>query len=319
MKIRTAAVLGAGAVGSYIIWGVSKCTDIRLGVIAEGARAERLKQNGCRINQEVYRPEVWTPEEANGADLIIVALKYGALPGALDSLRRSVGEHTIVMSLMNGVDSEEIISAEIGTSHVLPSLIKIASHKEEDGYCFNPETTIGIIFGELKAPYQSERVQAVEELFENAGLCYRITEDIEVEIWSKFRLNVCNNLPQAIIGAGVGCYQDSVHMRAISAGLRRELETVAEAKGIDLSKADTLSNRGSAVPPTARYSTLQDLDAGRHTEIDMFSGVLMRMGKELDIPTPYNEYTYHMIKALEEKNDGKFDYTGQNKETSCAK
>ena len=63
------------------------------------------------------------------------------------------------------------------------------------------------------------------------------------------------------------------------------------------------------MPPTARYSTLQDLDAGRHTEIDMFSGALMRMGRALGVPTPYNEYTYHMIKALEEKNDGLFDYT----------
>ena len=319
MKIRSVAVLGAGAVGSYIIWGVSKCEDIKLGVIAEGERAERLKRNGCMINQETYHPEVWTPEEAKGVDLIIVALKYGALPGTLDSLRRSVGEHTTVMSLMNGVDSEELIAAEIGASHVLPSLIKIASHKEKEGYCFNPETTIGIIFGELEAPYYSARVRAIEELFENAGMRYRITEDIEAEIWSKFRLNVSNNLPQAVLGAGVGCYQDSVHMRAISTGLRRELEAVAEAKGIDLSKADTSSNHGSAVPPTARYSTLQDLDAGRHTEIDMFSGALMRMGKELGIPTPYNEYTYHMIKALEEKNDGKFDYTGQSSETTCAK
>ena len=48
----------------------------------------------------------------------------------------------------------------------------------------------------------------------------------------------------------------------------------------------------------------------------MFSGALMKMGKELGIPTPYNEYTYHIIKALEEKNDGLFDYSGQNKETT---
>lgn len=62
------------------------------------------------------------------------------------------------------------------------------------------------------------------------------------------------------------------------------------------------------IPDTTHFSTLQDLDAGRHTEIDMFSGVLIKMGKELGIPMPYNEYTYHIIKALEEKNDGKFDY-----------
>ena len=93
----------------------------------------------------------------------------------------------------------------------------------------------------------------------------------------------------------------------------------AAAKGIDMQRVDAVSGKGCAVKPSARYSTLQDLDAGRHTEIDMFSGALMRMGKELGIPTPYNEYTYHMIKAMEEKNDGKFDYTGKQEETTCAK
>ena len=105
-----------------------------------------------------------------------------------------------------------------------------------------------------------------------------------------------------------------VTMKAISDGLRRELEAIATARGIDLRIADAVSH-GCAVPATARYSTLQDLDAGRHTEIDMFSGALMRMGKELGIPTPYNEYTYHMIKAMEEKNDGLFDYDGTEEPT----
>lgn len=317
MEIKTVAVLGAGAVGSYVIWGLSRRKDIRLGVIAEGERAERMKK-GCLINGTVYHPEVWTPQDARETDLLIVALKYGALPAALEGIRMITGENTTVMSLMNGVDSEELISEKIGASHVLHSLIKIASHKEENGYYFNPKTTIGIIFGELTAPYQSERVQAVESLFKDTWLHYRVTEHIREEIWSKFRLNVCNNLPQAILGAGVGCYQDSVHMKQISGGLRRELEAVAAAKGIDISQADSSSSHGSAVPPSARYSTLQDLDAGRHTEIDMFSGALVRMGRELGIPTPYNEYTYHMIKALEEKNDGKFDYSKDGRVT-CAK
>ena len=310
MKIKSVAVLGAGAVGSYVIWGLSEKKDIRLGVIASGERAKRLKNKGCKINDTVYRPEVWTPEEAHGVDFLIVSLKYGALPGALDDITAVTGENTVIMSLMNGVDSEEIIAEKVGAEHLLHAVIKVASHKENDGYVFNPEATLGIIFGEVSAPYDSERVQAVLDLFSGTGLHYRATDCILEEIWSKFRLNVCNNLPQAILGAGVGCYRDSVHMKAISDGLRAELMTIAEAKGIDISKADVSSGRGSAVPPTARYSTLQDLDAGRHTEIDMFSGALIRMGKELGIPTPYNEFTYHMIKALEEKNDGRFDYSG---------
>lgn len=230
--------------------------------------------------------------------------------GALDDITAVTGENTVIMSLMNGVDSEEIIAEKAGAEHLLHAVIKVASHKENDGYVFNPEATLGIIFGEVSAPYDSERVQAVLDLFSGTGLHYRATDCILEEIWSKFRLNVCNNLPQAILSAGVGCYRDSVHMKAISDGLRAELMAIAEAKGIDINKADVSSGRGSAVPPTARYSTLQDLDAGRHTEIDMFSGALIRMGKELGIPTPYNEFTYHMIKALEEKNDGRFDYSG---------
>ena len=319
MKIQSVAVLGAGAVGSYVIWGLSHKKDIRLGVIAEGERADRLKKGGCRINDEVYRPEVWSPQEAEDVDLLIVSLKYGSLPEALESIKTIVGEHTTVMSLMNGVDSEELIAEQVGDDKVLRSLIKVASHKEENGYYFNPETTLGIIFGELAAPFDSGRVQAIESLFADTGIHFRSTEFIREEIWGKFRLNVCNNLPQAILGAGVGCYRDSTHMKAISDGLRRELEQIALAKGIDMSKMAGTSGRGSAVPASARYSTLQDLDAGRHTEIDMFAGALMRMGEELGIPTPYNEYTYHMIKALEEKNDGLFDYQGERDKTTWAK
>ena len=164
MNIKKVAVLGAGAVGSYVIWGLSKRDGISLGVVAEGERAGRLKK-GCIINDVTYNPEVWTPQEAQGADLLIVSLKYGALPDALDSIAAVTADNTTVMSLMNGVDSEEIIAAKIGAEHVIGSLIKVASHKEGSGYYFDPETTIGIIFGEFEAPYNSERVEAIEKLF----------------------------------------------------------------------------------------------------------------------------------------------------------
>ena len=317
MKIKKVAVLGAGAVGSYVIWGLSQKDNIQLGVIAGGERAERLKK-GITINNKKYYPNVWSSTEKD-IDLLIVALKYNSLQNAVKTIASAVNENTVVMSLMNGVDSEEIISAEIGKKNVIHSCIKVASHKENNGYCFNPETTLGIIFGETEEPYYSERVKAIEELFSNTGLHYRYTDYILEEMWAKFRLNVCNNLPQAILGAGVGCYEDSIHMKAISDGLRNELETIATSKGIDINKSGELSKRGSAVPASARYSTLQDIDAGRHTEIDMFSGAMMRMGKELGIATPYNEYTYHMIKALEEKNDGVFQYQGGNDRVSWSK
>ena len=89
-EIKSAAVLGAGAVGSYVIWGLSQKENIRLGVIADGERAERLKINGCRINQKIYRPEVWNVQEAHGVDLLIVSLKYTALSGALETIQEEI-------------------------------------------------------------------------------------------------------------------------------------------------------------------------------------------------------------------------------------
>ena len=58
----------------------------------------------------------------------------------------------------------------------------------------------------------------------------------------------------------------------------------------------------------ARFSTLQDLDNGRHTEVDMFAGAVVRMSREKGLEAPYCEFAYHCIKVLEEKNDGKFEF-----------
>ena len=249
-----------------------------------------------------------TPEEAAGVDLLIVATKYQALRPALGDIQTVAGEHTTVMSLMNGVDSEEIIGEVIDPSQIVHSLIKVASERKSNQVVFDPETTIGIVYGEADLSRGTGRIEALNDLFADTGLHYRATDVILTEIWSKFRLNVPNNQAQAMVGCGVGAYRDSEHVAFLRDRLREEVDRIAEKKGIDFDKADTSSTFGSKVRDQARYSTLQDLDAGRHTEVDMFAGAVVRMGRELGIPTPYNEFTYHMIKALEEKNDGKFDY-----------
>ena len=69
MNIKKVAVLGAGAVGSYVIWGLSNNKNITLGVVADGERNERLKTQGLMINGTKYTPQVWTPEEAHNVDL----------------------------------------------------------------------------------------------------------------------------------------------------------------------------------------------------------------------------------------------------------
>ncbi|MDO4961927.1 MAG: 2-dehydropantoate 2-reductase [Eubacteriales bacterium] len=312
MKINSVAIFGSGAIGSFILWGLSKKPEIDVCVVASGERKARLERDGMMINHKRYTPAVRTPEEARGADLLLVCLKYNSLRPALKEIKAAANEHTIVMCLMNGVDSEDVVSEVIDGRQVIYSVIKVNSERRNGEVNFNPESAIGVIYGEKDAEriaaFGTERTDAISELFEGTTIKHYATDVILSEIWSKFRVNVSLNLPQAMVNCGVGAYDDSEHVAFISRKLREELEAVAAAKGIDISLSDPKFSGASKTLPKARYSTLQDLDAKRHTEIDMFSGAIVRMGKELGIPTPYNEFTYHMIKALEEKNDGLFDY-----------
>ena len=305
MKIKKVALLGAGAVGAYFVWGLAEKQDIDFCVIAKDARKARLEKDGLIINGKQYNPSVKTPEEAGAVDLLLVSSKQDGLEAALPDMQKLVGENTMVISLLNGVSSEDIIGKAVGMEYMLYSVMRIASVREENRINFVPENTMGIFVGEKDFREPTERVLAVEELFRDTGIRYNFVEDIVADIWMKYACNISQNLPQAVLGVGFGAYVDSVHVHAIAEALWKEVVQVAKAKGILLKEELALFN---GVRPAARFSTLQDLDAGRHTEIDMLAGEMVRMGEECGIAVPWCEYTYHLIKALEEKNDGKFVY-----------
>lgn len=124
MNIKKAAILGAGAVGSYVIWGLSNKDGIELGVVAKDERNKRLKNKGITINGVKYTPNVWTPKEAKDADLLIVALKYGNLPDTLDDIEKIVGENTIYIMVRNSNSTE--FSFVIKFFQCLPCSISIS-------------------------------------------------------------------------------------------------------------------------------------------------------------------------------------------------
>lgn len=302
MKIEKVALIGAGAVGAYFIWSLSEKLGDNFSVIAREERMNRLKQDGMLINQKRYDLNVKTPEEAGMQDLILVACKQDALQTMLSDIKKMVGENTLVLSLLNGVSSEEIIGKEIGMEHMAYAVMRIASVRDGNRITFSEENTAGIYVGEKDFKEPTERIKALEELFEDTGIRYNFVENIILDMWIKYASNVAQNLPQAILGVGFKAYKDSEHVYFIAKQLWQEVSKVANARGIPLTNRFLLF-RG--VKPEARFSTLQDLDAGRHTEIEMLAGEMIRMGEEAGIPVPYCEYTYHLIKALEEKNDGK--------------
>ena len=305
MKINTVAILGAGAIGSYFIYGFSAAPEIDFCLIAKGERKERLERDGLCINDKIYKPKVKTPEEAKGVDLLLVSTKYNGLRDALEDIRTVVGPNTTVLSLLNGIDSEEIIGTVIDPARIAYSLMRINSERKGNSVTFNAGKTPGLFVGEKDSREESERLLAIRELLAKTPLRYHFCEDIISEQWLKFTLNIAYNLPQAVLGTGYASYFDSEHVGYIRDRLEAEARKVAAAYGISYGP---LENTRPRWLERARFSTLQDLEAKRHTEIDMFCKVLMENAAAKGLEVPFAEYTYHAIKALEEKNDGKFDY-----------
>lgn len=292
------ALIGAGAVGGYFIWGFDNNQNIKLSVIADGERKINLIKNGIKINDYIYRPNILTSNEAGVQDIVLIATKYSGLNDAIKILPELIGENTIVLSLLNGVDSEEKIASIIGWNHVEYSFMKIASKRDEYGISFQPEITSGLFAGVGKLSDE------VKKVFYNSRIRCTFEEAIIQDMWIKYASNIANNLPQAVLGINAALYTDSEHGRFLAEKLWAEVYKVAKGKGIDVGEKAVIFTE---VPKSSKYSTLQDLEAGRHTEVDMFAGHLIEMARELEIDVPYTEYTYHAIKALEEKNDGKFE------------
>lgn len=309
MEIKTVAILGAGAVGSYFLWGLKEKLGENVFVVAEGERAERLKKDGINVNDEHLDLTVKTPEEAKNPDLLMVCVKYNALESSLDMIERVVGENTIVMSMLNGVDSEEIIASRIGEERILYSFMFIGSQRVGNTIRFSNMETTGPSIGEKYTTEKTDRVLAVEELFNGTPCHCHYRENILHSIWGKFAMNIRRNVFQAMVGAGIGMYRNSEAARDMAEAMRQEVVAVAAAKGVDIRELTKMELDEEKLPNlAAKYSTLQDIEAKRRTEVDMLCGAVIRLGKQYGIPTPYNQAAYWTIRALEEKNEGKFDF-----------
>ena len=300
MEIRTVAILGAGAIGAYFINGMHGMLGENLWVAAEGARKVRLEKEGVYVNGKRMPLNLKTPDEAHGADLLIISVKYGALKDSLEAVERIIDSHTLVMAVLNGVDSEEIVASRIGPDRVIPSFMNSSAQRRGNEVIVNPGAENGVVFGEVDGS-RTDRIEALDALFGSTEMPYLISSNIMSDMWHKYVMNVSFNVPQAIINCCLAAFWNSEHMDYLNKKMDEEVRAIAAAKGIDL-KASTIGYATQA--PKARLTTLQDLDAKRPTEIDMLSGTVVRMGRELGIPTPFNDFAYHAVKALEEKNSG---------------
>lgn len=305
-EIKKVSLIGLGAIGGFAAPGLCKALGREnFCVIAGGERRERLDRDGVIINGKRWLFQTAEPSWENGpADLVILSVKYTALDRAIEDIRNQVGSHTVIMSLLNGVESEERIKAAYPDNEVLYSVIRVPALHQGNEISY-PEGSGKISFGHAYNDTLSETVSSVKDLFEKSGISYEIPKDMLRNMWHKFMTNVSENQSAAVLRVPYGIWTVSRDANELREQAAREVIAIAQKKGIHLTEEDLLEHRTyfEGAPFYGKPSTLQDIEAGRKTEVEMFAGSVIRMGKELGIPTPYNQMFYHCIKTLETWNE----------------
>ena len=301
--IKKVTLIGLGAMGVFFAPRISEKLGADFRILADGARKERLERKGVTVNTINYRFPIITPDvEGDPADLVIIAVKGYDLEQAIKDIRNQVGKDTIILSVLNGVESEKQIAAVYGSEHLLYSYMRISIVMKDGKTEFDPHKG-SIHFGDLKndPEHYSENVLAVKNLFDLCGIDYKVDADMLKGIWFKFMCNVAENMTCAMFGVPFGAFQKSDDANYFRHKAMWEVIHVANKLGIDIgqNEIDRQEHTIGRLPYENKPSTLQDLEAGKHTEVDMFAGTVVRLGKELGVETPVCECFLHGIHLIE--------------------
>ena len=300
--IHRVAILGGGAMGAFLASRFFDADGFSTEMIARGRYHDRLKSEGLVVNGKQYSLPVVHPDEATSpADLIVVALKHHHLEDAVHDLQKLVGSSTIIISVMNGLDSEEYIGSIHGMDKMLYTIsVGIDAVREGNRITY---TKPGVLyFGELCNPRPSERVLRVQEAFDRAEIPYETPEDMNRMLWWKLMVNVGINQASAVMRAPYGVFQSSQDAQGLMEALMREVIELAKIVGVHLTDQDLDQWYGflNSLSPQGKSSMLQDIETGRKTEVEIFSGKIVELGSVHGVATPVNRTVMQIIKVLEQ-------------------
>lgn len=293
MEIKDVIICGLGALG---LTYANKLKDVcNLYILADEERVQKYKKNSPTFNDKNLKLNYITPDDLIGADLIIIATKSNGLDDAIKYINNFVSENTIIISLINGISSEEKISKVYPEAKVLRSYF--IGHSAM-------RTTIG---GERKF-YQDgvgkivfEPYDDLENFFRENNIDYEISNDILYSQWVKLGVNIILNQPSALYEMTVGELRDQKEFLPLAKNLLREVKQVAQLVGIqnlENYENDVLEST-NLIADNGKTSMYQDILAKKQTEVDIFSGEIIRLANKYGIQVPYNEEIYNLIKEKE--------------------
>lgn len=297
--MKNIVLVGRGAVGSVYAVQLSSTPGIRFRVALDAARKERYEREPFFFNAVQYKFDYFVPSSnEQNVDLIIIATKWGGYADALDLIEPLVGTDTIILPLLNGLSAYRVAVERFGEQRVMRGFYIGHTASRLDNNGVSQDGTYKTNFGEQTniEPY-SERVNKVKTLFDKADIKYRIPANMLTAQWQKFVMNIGTNQPTGLYHYSYGELRASTEAMELSRALMGEAQAIAVHLGVP--RAEELTDNALQVFDTlysGDYSSMaQDTRSGRETEVDIFAGEVIKMGRELSIPTPRNEEFYKQL------------------------
>jgi 2-dehydropantoate 2-reductase len=285
------AIVGPGAIGGLFAAVLTRGgLDVTL-IDKSAERAAFIRRHGLRVegrggDYTVRVKAVACPLSPEPFDVVLVAVKAYDTAAAAALVAPVVGPQTAVLTVQNGLGNVEALAAAFGRERVLGGATSQGANVIEPGridHAGVAATTIGELDGQL-----TERVRRIASAWTAAGLETTVSDNIDGALWAKLLVSVAINPLAALLRVRNGVLIEHPETQDLMRLAVTEAAQVARAKGVRLGVPDPVQHAAVAARATAGNiaSMLQDVRAGRPTEIDFLTGAVVREGERLGVPTP---------------------------------
>lgn len=309
-------VFGSGGVGGYFGARLAEAGEDVV-FVARGAHLGAIRANGLHvhsINGDVYLPEIKAAEQVDetfNPHLVLVCVKTWQVGDAAAEIKPILGDSTVVLPLLNGVEANDQLGSALGRERILGGLCRIIAYIESPGVIRHAAVDPFIGFGELDAGSDG-RVELVLSAFsQTRGVRIEESRDIDTDLWMKFLLIGPTGGIGTITRTPMGIYRSDSGARRMLEQATREVYAVGVANGVALADdaVEKTLHMIDGLPASITSSMQRDIMSLRPSELEAQIGVVVRMGAKLGVETPLHNFLYASLLPSEKKARGELDYT----------
>ena len=295
------AVIGTGAVGGYF-GGLLARAGHNVTFVARGAHLAAIKKNGLIVESQLDGtftvPGQATDDtsELEPQDLVLFTVKMYHNRDAISHLPPLIGSETVVLTLQNGIDNGDILAEAVGEANVMFGSAYMEGRVSEPGVVTQAGPGIAA-FGEMKVGI-TRRGENLLQRFQEAGWRVNLHENMPGMLWKKFAYIAGS----AAVCAAANCVYEEMRTqpetRALIRSAIEETLAVGRARGAPI-MSDSLAWAMDSLdrfPGQGRASMAKDFTERRPVELEGLTGTVVRMARELDLPTPTNDFLYAILK-----------------------